>query len=145
MHHGCVAGANAGGREWRGGGRHRQAVGGQGGVRHPSVGIGGSQVASIADGVVSWGDCLGDNCQSSAQTAPVGSRQLRLGRHSVECGLVGSSRAWWNDRQNDHLSNRYGCLRPRSGSAWATPQGRSQARWLGGVGASSRFGRGPAT
>jgi len=45
--------------------------------------------------------CLGDNCQSSAQTAPVGSRQLRLGGDSGECGLVGCSRAWWNDRQND--------------------------------------------
>jgi hypothetical protein len=48
--------------------------------------------------------CLGDNCPSSAQTAPVGSRQLRLGRHSAECGLVGCSRAWWNDRENDHQS-----------------------------------------
>jgi hypothetical protein len=46
--------------------------------------------------------CLGDNCQSSAQTAPVGSGQLRLGRHSAECGLVGYSRVWWNDRENDH-------------------------------------------
>jgi hypothetical protein len=45
--------------------------------------------------------CLGDNCQSSAQTGPVESRQLRLVRRSVECGLVGCSRAWWNDRQND--------------------------------------------
>jgi transposase-like protein len=35
------------------------------------------------------------------QNVPVGSRQLRLGRHSVECGLVGCSRAWWNDREND--------------------------------------------
>jgi hypothetical protein len=50
--------------------------------------------------------CLGDNCPSSAQTAPVGSRQLRLARHSVECGLVGCSRVWWNDRQNDQLSKR---------------------------------------
>jgi hypothetical protein len=48
--------------------------------------------------------CLGDNCQSSAQTGPVGSRQLRLARHSVECGLVGCSRAWWNDCENDHQS-----------------------------------------
>jgi hypothetical protein len=52
---------------------------------------------------------LGDNCQSSAQTGPVGSGQLRLARHSVECGLVGCSRAWWNDRQNDQLSKRRAC------------------------------------
>jgi hypothetical protein len=29
-----------------------------------------------------------------------------LGRHSVACGLVGCSRAWWNDRENDHQSKR---------------------------------------
>src|SRR4029450_11426639 len=52
--------------------------------------------------------CLGDDCPSSAQTVPVGSRQLRLGRHSVECGLVGCSRAWWNDRENDHVRKRWG-------------------------------------
>jgi hypothetical protein len=50
--------------------------------------------------------CLGDNCQSSAQTGPVGSRQLRLGGVSVQCGLVGCSMAWWNDHQNDHLSKQ---------------------------------------
>jgi hypothetical protein len=49
---------------------------------------------------------LFSNCPYSAQTAPVGSGQLRLGRYSVECGLVGCSRAWWNDRQNDHLSKQ---------------------------------------
>jgi hypothetical protein len=50
--------------------------------------------------------CLGDNCPYSAQTAPVGSGQLRLGWHSVESGLVGCSRAWWNDRENDHQSKQ---------------------------------------
>jgi hypothetical protein len=60
--------------------------------------------------------CLGDNCQSSAQTAPVGSRQLKLGRHSVACGLVGCSRAWWNDRENDHQSKR----RPPVRCVWAS-------------------------
>src|SRR5215218_7527641 len=50
--------------------------------------------------------CLGDNCPYSAPYAPVGSRQLRLGRDSAHCGLVGCSRAWWNDRQNDHLSKQ---------------------------------------
>jgi hypothetical protein len=38
MHHGCVAGANEGGRERRGGGRHHQVVGGSGGVLHPRAG-----------------------------------------------------------------------------------------------------------
>jgi hypothetical protein len=54
--------------------------------------------------------CLGENCQSSGLYGPVGSGQVRLGRHSVECGLVGCSRAWWNDRQNDHLSKRLEAL-----------------------------------
>jgi hypothetical protein len=31
-----------------------------------------------------------------------------LGRHSVECGLVGCNRPWWNDCENDHLSKRRG-------------------------------------
>jgi hypothetical protein len=52
--------------------------------------------------------CLGDNCPYSAQTVPVGSGQLRLGGHSGECGLVGYSRVWWNDRENDHLSKQRG-------------------------------------
>jgi hypothetical protein len=52
--------------------------------------------------------CLGDNCRHSAQTGPVGSRQLRLERHSVQCGLVGCSRAWWNDRENDHQGKQRG-------------------------------------
>jgi len=69
--------------------------------------------------------CLGDNCPSSAQTAPVRSRQLRLGRHSVECGLVGCSRVWWNDRQNDQLSKRRRCPTARSRRARARPQGQS--------------------
>jgi hypothetical protein len=35
MHHGCVAGANEGGRDAAGGGRHRQADGGAGGLLYP--------------------------------------------------------------------------------------------------------------
>jgi hypothetical protein len=66
--------------------------------------------------------CLGDNCQSSAQTGPAGSRQLRLGRHSVECGLVGCSRAWWNDRGNDQLSKRRDGTGSVSGSCWQSRQ-----------------------
>jgi hypothetical protein len=31
----------------------------------------------------------------------------------VECGLVGCSRAWWNDRENDHLSKQVLDLPPR--------------------------------
>ena len=46
--------------------------------------------------------CLGDNCQSSAEPVPVVSSQLRLGGDSGQCGLVGCSRAWWNDCENDH-------------------------------------------
>jgi hypothetical protein len=76
--------------------------------------------------------CLGDNCQSSAQTAPVGSRQLRLGKHSVECGLVGCSRAWWNDRQNDQLSKRRGCPTARTDARKAgralRPAGQANGR-----------------
>ena len=37
MHHGCVAGANDGEEEAAGGGRHRQALGGAGGVLHPEL------------------------------------------------------------------------------------------------------------
>jgi hypothetical protein len=51
--------------------------------------------------------CLGDNCQSSVLYVPVGSGQVRLGRHSVECGLVGCSRPWWNDRENDHQNKQW--------------------------------------
>src|SRR4029453_17934829 len=32
--------------------------------------------------------CLGDNCPYSAEPVPVGSRQLRLGEDSGQCGLV---------------------------------------------------------
>jgi hypothetical protein len=46
--------------------------------------------------------CLGDNCRYSAEPVPVGSSQLRSGGDSGQCGLVGCSRAWWNDRENDH-------------------------------------------
>jgi hypothetical protein len=53
--------------------------------------------------------CLGDNCPSSAQTAPVGSSQVRLGGVSGECSLVGCSCGLWNDRENDHLSKRRAC------------------------------------
>jgi hypothetical protein len=45
--------------------------------------------------------CLGGNCQSSAESVPVGSRQVGLGRDCAQCGPVVGSRAWWNDRQND--------------------------------------------
>ena len=38
MHQGCVADANEGGRQRRGGGRHRQALGGPGGLLHPRAG-----------------------------------------------------------------------------------------------------------
>ena len=41
--------------------------------------------------------CLEDNCQSSAQTGPVGSSQVRLGDDSVQSGLLGCSSVWWND------------------------------------------------
>ena len=81
----------------------------------------GQSRSTTAPYLVSWvatiPSCLGDTCPSSAQTAPVGSRQLRLGRHSVECGLVGCSRAWWNDRGNDHLSKRW----PGSGTSGLRP------------------------
>jgi hypothetical protein len=50
--------------------------------------------------------CLGDNCPSSAQIAPVRSGQVRLGGASGQCGLVRFSMAWWNDRENDHQSKR---------------------------------------
>ena len=44
---------------------------------------------------------LGDNCQSSAQAGPVGSRQLRFGADSGQCGPVGCSCGLWNDCGND--------------------------------------------
>ena len=79
--------------------------------------------------------CLGDNCPSSAQTGPVGSRQVRLGRHSVQCGLVGCSRAWWNDRENDHLSKQRGRgSRPHAitTGVWSTgPRAGLELRQLG--------------
>ena len=61
--------------------------------------------------------CLGDDCPSSGLYGPVRSSQVRLGRDSVQCGLVRFSRAWWNDRENDHLSKR----RPRSGASGLRP------------------------
>ena len=70
--------------------------------------------------------CLGDNCQSSAQTGPVGSRQLRLGRHSVECGLVGCSRAWWNN-----------CNQMRAQLSWRSgvrPSSKLRLRWSDSTG-----------
>jgi hypothetical protein len=66
--------------------------------------------------------CLGDNCQSSAQTGPVGSRQVRLAGDSGECGLVGCSRAWWNDQQNDHQGKQRGL-----GCVTAEPRPQLQA------------------
>jgi hypothetical protein len=55
--------------------------------------------------------CLGDNCQSSGLYGSVGSSQVWLGGDSVQCGLVRSSKDWWNDRENDQLSKRdaWGC------------------------------------
>ena len=50
--------------------------------------------------------CLGDNCRYFVLYGPVRSGQVRLGRDSVESGLVRLSRAWWNDRENDHLSKQ---------------------------------------
>jgi hypothetical protein len=60
--------------------------------------------------------CLGDNCQSSAQTGPVGSRQLKLVDDCGESGLVGCSCGLWNDCENDYLSKR--CRRGRC--VWAS-------------------------
>ena len=62
--------------------------------------------------------CLGDNCQSSGLYGPVGSRQLRLGRHSAESGLVRFSCGVWNDCENDHLSKRW----PGSGASELRPR-----------------------
>jgi hypothetical protein len=45
---------------------------------------------------------LGDNCQSSGLYGSGGSRQVRLGGHSGQCGLVRFSCGLWNDRENDH-------------------------------------------
>jgi hypothetical protein len=50
--------------------------------------------------------CLGDNCRYFVLYGPVRSGQVRLGRDSVESGLVRFSKAWWNDRENDHLSKQ---------------------------------------
>ena len=67
--------------------------------------------------------CLGDSCQSSVPSGPVGSGQVRLGGVSVQCGLVRSSKAWWNDRQNDHEASGEGALRPAR--MRARPEGQS--------------------
>jgi hypothetical protein len=50
--------------------------------------------------------CLGGGCPASGLYGPVGPGQVRLGVDSGESGLVRCSTAWWNDRQNDHLSKR---------------------------------------
>jgi hypothetical protein len=60
-----------------------------------------SYLASLA-GLEPATCCLGDNCRYSAEPVPVGSGQVRLGRNSGQCGLVGCSRAWWNDHENDY-------------------------------------------
>ena len=88
--------------------------------------------------------CLGDNCPYSAEPVPVGSRQLRLDGDSGHCGLVGCSRAWWNDRQNDHLSKqRAGALRAtvarRQGS-----RGKQFGCWTKRGGGELRFGCRPS-
>ena len=57
--------------------------------------------------------CLGDDCQSSAESVPVGSRQVRLARDSAQFGLVGCSMSSWNDRQHDHLTNQEAQARER--------------------------------
>jgi hypothetical protein len=67
--------------------------------------------------------CVGDSCQSSVPSGPVGSGQVRLGGVSVQCGLVRSSKAWWNDRQNDHEASGEGALRPAR--MRARPEGQS--------------------
>jgi hypothetical protein len=61
---------------------------------------------SNGNAIVTVNRCLGDNCPYSAQIGPVGSRQLRLGGVSVQCGLVGCSKAWWNDHENDRPGRR---------------------------------------
>jgi hypothetical protein len=66
---------------------------------------------------------LGDSCQSSGLYGPVRSGQVRLGGVSVQCGLVRSSKAWWNDRQNDHEASGEGALRPAR--MRARPEGQS--------------------
>jgi hypothetical protein len=65
--------------------------------------------------------CLGDNCQSSAEPVPAGSSQLRLGRDSAQCGLVGCTTAWWNDHEND----RSGPLLPAEAHHGIDPVHRS--------------------
>jgi hypothetical protein len=66
---------------------------------------------------------LGDSCQSSGLYGPVRSGQVRSGGVSVQCGLVRSSKAWWNDRQNDHEASGEGALRPAR--MRARPEGQS--------------------
>jgi hypothetical protein len=91
--------------------------------------------------------CLGDNCQSSGLYGPVGSGQVRLGGVSGQCGLVGCSRVWWNDRQNDHLSKRWGRvrLRRRTGRLHAGKARRGGQRPAGpSGGVSCSFVPGPA-
>jgi hypothetical protein len=69
------------------------------------------------------GSGLQDNCQSSVLYGPVRSGQVRLGGVSVQCGLVRCSKAWWNDRQNDHEASGEGALRPAR--MRARPEGQS--------------------
>jgi hypothetical protein len=69
------------------------------------------------------GSCLGDNRQSSAQTGPVGSGQVRLGVDSGKYGLVRFSKAWWNDCETAHEASGEGALRPAR--MRARPEGQS--------------------
>src|SRR5918996_5231039 len=65
--------------------------------------------------------CLGDNCPYSAEPVPVGSSQLRLGGDSGQCGLVGCSRAWWNDCGNDRRRPRpIRCSACQRASPWCS-------------------------
>ena len=69
--------------------------------------------------------CSGDNCQSSAQSGPVGSSQVRLVGVSGEYGLVRSGRAWWNVREKDRTPS---LRRSRSIRRWEGRPGTHRKR-----------------
>jgi hypothetical protein len=86
--------------------------------------LSGLVCCSILNLSVQLCSCLGDDCPSSALYGPVRFGQVRLGGDSGQCGLLRFSRAWWNDRENDHLSKRSerGALRRRPAKLHADKQ-----------------------
>ena len=90
MHHGCVPRARRTGKERRGGGRHRQAVGGAGGVLHPRAGHDHEQYLSgHGESPGRWYGAGATTLGLQGEASPAGFRRMFEGRHPDTGELLG--------------------------------------------------------